>query len=372
MSTIYRVTAHLAGCQDTGRRIDHGLSTNREYAMWLAARCATRLSAERRDPENVMAALVAAASFSESRGAPESISYDYGTVTILVLTAERQEQLQQLAEGEHFLLADEDVEALGLGADFDDHELQNENVVIQAAEERLNQVATLLANRSEDDEQPMRPAPVYIVHEASGAAYWLDEGYLMACPLARSGELRTSEMVQVESTEPEHEPAMHFVREALSALARPTPESNPDLFEIFSEDRVDWIGAAIYTPAAIYIPVFFADGQVGYAVNSPTGDRQEFLYFNPSSDEEGGEPNVFVYQGPLGSPDHDGAVHHYLVLEDDVAGPPQRPLPGAALRQAAIRTLGEGRVSEEKLKELISEFGDEDARAVSQREEGRS
>ena len=369
MSTIYRVTAHLAKPQETLRRIDHGVSSNREYALWLAARSAARLSKDECEPRAVLPAIDRAATSSQARGAPQSVSYDYGTVTILVLTDERQEQLRRLADGDSFMIPNEDIEAMDLGAHFDDGIIENEGAVSWAAKERLTQVAPLLSHRSDDVEEPMRPAPVYIVHEASGSAYWLDEGYLMACPLARSGELRTEESVQVEFTEPEHEPAMHFVREALSALSRPTPKSNPDLFEVFAADRVDWIGAPVYTERATYIPIMFADGYVGYAVNSPTGDRQEYLYFNPSSGEDAVDPNVFVYQGPVGQPDQDGAVHHYLVLEDQVEGPPKPhgDMPAAALRQATMRTAGEGRIPEERLKELVSEFGDDQAKAVSRR-----
>jgi hypothetical protein len=362
MSTIYRVIAHRADGLSPNRPVDQGISTDREYVLRLAARSAARLSAASNDADDFFAAVVEAAGSSESRGAPETLAYDHGTVTILVLDEERQEQLRHLAEGEHFLLADEDVEALDLGADFDDHELQNVNEVMRAAEERLSQVAALLPDAPCDVEKPGKPAPVYIVHELTGSAYWLDEGVLMACPLDRSGELRLRESVEVEHTDPEHEPATYFIRKALAALGRKTPDANPDCFEVFAEDRVDWIGAAISTESATYIPIVFADGQVGYAVNSSTGDRQEYLYFNPSSDDDGGEPNVFVYQGPVGSPDQDGAVHHYLVLEEGAEDSRPPALPPAAVRQAALRTIGEGRVPEATLIELVATFGDEDAR----------
>jgi hypothetical protein len=92
---------------------------------------------------------------------------------------------------------------------------------------------------------------------------------------------------------------------------------NPDHYEVYAETELIWIGAALYTDDAIYIPIATADGQMGYAINAPSGGRQEFLYFNPSTDTDDGKPNVFVYGGEACNPDNDEPFNHYTVLEDD-------------------------------------------------------
>ena len=55
----------------------------------------------------------------------------------------------------------------------------------------------------------------------------------------------------------------------------------------------------------------------GYAVGFKVerDGKVEFIYLNPSVDDDAGEPNVFVYQGEYGDPSRDGPVHHYLVHE---------------------------------------------------------
>lgn len=37
----------------------------------------------------------------------------------------------------------------------------------------------------------------------------------------------------------------------------------------------------------------------------------EYIYLNPSSEDDSGTPVVFVYQGPNGNPDTDMPQHHY-------------------------------------------------------------
>jgi hypothetical protein len=118
--------------------------------------------------------------------------------------------------------------------------------------------------------------------------------------------------------------------EALLEVMFAEGSPNPDHFDIHTEKLPEWIGPAIYTDDAIYIPVAFADGQMGYAVNSPTGGRQEFIYLNPSSETDDGKPNVFLYHGPVGNPVDDAPQHHYLVLVDEGQEGAQEP-PGFSL-----------------------------------------
>ncbi|HKT83991.1 MAG TPA: hypothetical protein VJQ84_09180, partial [Solirubrobacterales bacterium] len=105
--------------------------------------------------------------------------------------------------------------------------------------------------------------------------------------------------------------------EALLEVMFAEGSPNRDHFDIHTEKLPEWIGPAIYTDDAIYVPVAFADGQMGYAVNSPTGGRQEFIYLNPSGETDDGKPNVFLYHGPVGDPVDDTPQHHYLVLVDE-------------------------------------------------------
>jgi hypothetical protein len=53
----------------------------------------------------------------------------------------------------------------------------------------------------------------------------------------------------------------------------------------------------------------------GYAVGfkCEQDGKVEYLYLNPSSDSDGGQPNVFVYHGEAGDPSIDGPCHFYDV-----------------------------------------------------------
>ena len=63
----------------------------------------------------------------------------------------------------------------------------------------------------------------------------------------------------------------------------------------------------IRTPSATYEP--WTDGYaVGFKVSLADGTVQ-YIYLNPSIEEENDAPNVFLYQGPDGNPMAD-SVHH--------------------------------------------------------------
>lgn len=55
----------------------------------------------------------------------------------------------------------------------------------------------------------------------------------------------------------------------------------------------------------------------GYAIGFKVerGGKIEYIYLNPSRDDDADQPNVFVYQGEHGTPALDTPVHHYLVRE---------------------------------------------------------
>lgn len=67
----------------------------------------------------------------------------------------------------------------------------------------------------------------------------------------------------------------------------------------------------VETPEGVtYEP--WTDGHaVGFKLIHASG-TEEYVYLNPSSDADGGVPNVFVYQGPDGDPaGNDVPYHHY-------------------------------------------------------------
>ncbi len=64
-------------------------------------------------------------------------------------------------------------------------------------------------------------------------------------------------------------------------------------------------------PDVTYTP-FIKDGRVGYRVhtNDNGEPREDYIYFNPSTDADDGMPNVFVYQGGDNDPEIDTPVCH--------------------------------------------------------------
>lgn len=74
-------------------------------------------------------------------------------------------------------------------------------------------------------------------------------------------------------------------------------------------DGVESFDFRIETPQGTYTP--FTDGHaVGFAFDQDDEPTQ-FIYLNPSSDSDDGQPNVFVYMGDKGDPSLDGSVHFY-------------------------------------------------------------
>lgn len=73
------------------------------------------------------------------------------------------------------------------------------------------------------------------------------------------------------------------------------------------------MSASIKTPEGVtYIP--WTDGYaVGYRCEHEDG-RVEFIYLNPSSETDDGQPNVFVYHGEHGCPSKDAPAHFYEVF----------------------------------------------------------
>lgn len=70
----------------------------------------------------------------------------------------------------------------------------------------------------------------------------------------------------------------------------------------------------LYTPQGVtYVP--FVDGErVGYEVRDDSGEHKPiYLYFNPSSDSDDGQSNVFVYMGEDNDPGgaNDVPLHFY-------------------------------------------------------------
>lgn len=74
------------------------------------------------------------------------------------------------------------------------------------------------------------------------------------------------------------------------ALAYPASE-----FELYPNATAEVVyqGTPVYGQHLNWIPVVTKDGQVGLAIKSKDGSREEYLYFNPSIDER----NVFIYHG---------------------------------------------------------------------------
>ena len=70
----------------------------------------------------------------------------------------------------------------------------------------------------------------------------------------------------------------------------------------------------VKTPGATYTP--WTDGYaVGFRCQHANG-AVEYIYLNPSQEEEGTLPNVFIYQGPHGDPALDGvAGNQHFVME---------------------------------------------------------
>jgi len=86
------------------------------------------------------------------------------------------------------------------------------------------------------------------------------------------------------------------------------------------------------TDAGVYYEPFVYDGRVGYRVASTDGQRQTYVYFNPStgSNDLDHKPNVFVYQGEDNDPNSDEP--ECFININGVTGPcghydVRRPLP---------------------------------------------
>jgi hypothetical protein len=67
----------------------------------------------------------------------------------------------------------------------------------------------------------------------------------------------------------------------------------------------------IDTPEATYEP--WTDGYaVGFKATRKSDGRVEYVYLNPSSETDDGQPNVFLYAGSTGHP----ALDHSIVYHD--------------------------------------------------------
>jgi len=69
------------------------------------------------------------------------------------------------------------------------------------------------------------------------------------------------------------------------------------------------IGDSFFDGDVEYVPIIWEDGRVGYQVNddrAPEGRPHTFIYFNPSINDDGSDPNVFIYMGEAGDPVYDG------------------------------------------------------------------
>lgn len=93
----------------------------------------------------------------------------------------------------------------------------------------------------------------------------------------------------------------------------------PDNVEVFSDEKIVWMGPAIYNKFCTYVPIAMEDGRVGYAIKSPPSDdrgQQMFLYFNPSFDDET-DANVFTYHGEANHPALDGSYGVFVIVADE-------------------------------------------------------
>jgi hypothetical protein len=56
----------------------------------------------------------------------------------------------------------------------------------------------------------------------------------------------------------------------------------------------------------------WTDGHaVGFKCTRPSDGAVTFIYLNPSSESDDGQPNVFVYTGAHGNPAQDAPAHFY-------------------------------------------------------------
>lgn len=86
----------------------------------------------------------------------------------------------------------------------------------------------------------------------------------------------------------------------LAKTASDSPQPPTDAFAFTIDDD----NGGTWTP--------WTDGYaVGYRVTTEDG-RAEYIYLNPSRSDS--DHNAFVYVGPEGDPNHDGAEHYYVVL----------------------------------------------------------
>jgi hypothetical protein len=63
----------------------------------------------------------------------------------------------------------------------------------------------------------------------------------------------------------------------------------------------------IHDTDVTYTPFVTPEGRIGYIVVWADG-RTSYLYLNPSTETDDGQPNVFVYEGPSPNLEHGAAV----------------------------------------------------------------
>ena len=65
-----------------------------------------------------------------------------------------------------------------------------------------------------------------------------------------------------------------------------------------------------------YEPYTGPNGQIGFKVIKDTG-AHTFIYLNPSDHDSENEPNVFLYIGPRGEPEHDSPGVYFTFKNED-------------------------------------------------------
>lgn len=65
-----------------------------------------------------------------------------------------------------------------------------------------------------------------------------------------------------------------------------------------------------------YIPYTGANGQIGFKVLRDDG-AHTYIYLNPSDHDSENEPNVFLYIGMTGEPEHDSPETYFTFRKED-------------------------------------------------------